>query len=98
GHRQALAVGQSLAANSPSIVICGPEEATRQTASIVAHEVNVKFRAYEDLRELNIGHWSGLTDEDFRERFGKVYRQWRSDPLSVAPPEGESIREAGVRL
>jgi broad specificity phosphatase PhoE len=76
----------------------GPEEPTRQTAAIVADELKLKVRLYDEFRELNLGHWAGLTEDDFRERFPKVHRLWRTDPRSVTPPEGEAVRAAAVRL
>jgi broad specificity phosphatase PhoE len=47
---------------------------------------------------VNLGLWEGLTFETLRERYGKAYRQWQADPLSVEPPEGEEIGAAEARL
>src|SRR5262249_37670517 len=55
-------------------------------------------RVYDDLHEVKLGHWAGLTDAEFRERFPSVYRQWKDDPTTVEPPEGESLDAAATRL
>jgi broad specificity phosphatase PhoE len=98
GHRQAMADAQAVAELPPAAIYCGPEQATRQTASIIAHELGLRERSEKDLGELDLGHWEGLTTEDFQDRFGKVYRQWRLEPMSVEPPEGEAVSEAARRL
>jgi broad specificity phosphatase PhoE len=98
GHRQAIADGQALSTTTPTLIRSGPEQATKQTASFIAHELHLRSRPVKELRELDLGHWEGLTVEDFSERFPKVYRQWRDDPQSIEPPEGETIFEAAARL
>ena len=98
GHRQAMTDAEVVTELHPATIVCGPEQATRQTASIIAHELHLRTRSEKDLRELDLGHWEGLTTEDFQDRFGKVYRQWRQEPMSVEPPEGEAVAEAAKRL
>ncbi len=98
GHRQAVAFGEAIASYRPSAVHGGPEKATKQTATIIANELRLKAKTAKDLREMDLGHWEGLTKEEFRERFSKVYRQWRSSPTSIEPPEGEAVVDVAVRL
>ncbi len=98
GHRQAAAAAHAVAELVPGAIHCGPDQATEQTASIIADELKLKLNRVADLREMDLGHWEGLTVDSFRERFGKVYRQWRNDALSVEPPEGESVSYVSERL
>jgi probable phosphoglycerate mutase len=98
GHRQAIADAQAVAALKPAVIRCGPEQATKQTASIIAHELGLRLKSLPELRELDLGLWEGLTVDDLRDRLAKVYRQWREDPRSVEPPEGEALPDAAIRL
>ncbi len=100
GHKQAAADALAIAGFSPAVIQCGMDQPTKQTATIIADELQLKTKAMvlNELREIDLGHWEGLTIEDFKERFSKVYRQWRNDPLSVTPPEGESVPEMSRRL
>ncbi|MFQ5495726.1 MAG: histidine phosphatase family protein [Phycisphaerae bacterium] len=98
GHRQATATADNVAGFMPQAVHCGADQATRQTATIIADVLQLKARTADDLREMDLGHWEGLTVADFRERFSKVYRLWREDPLAVEPPEGESVSDVAERL
>lgn len=98
GHQQAIVDGGAVSMLKPTICRCGPEQATKQTAAVIAHEIGIRFRAIKELREMDLGHWEGLTIEEFRDRFPKVDRQWRAEPTTVEPPEGESILVAAHRL
>lgn len=98
GHRQAVAIGEEISPFSPNVIHCGPEKATKQTASVIAHNLKLKVRSGKELRELDLGHWEGLTREQFRDRFARVERQWRSAPLSIESPEGEAVAHAAERL
>ena len=98
GRLEAVADARAVAQFKPQAVHCGAEEATHQTATIVANELGLKVKTSKAFREIDLGHWEGLTQEDFCERFAKVHRQWRNDPLSVEPPEGESIATVADRL
>lgn len=98
GHRQAAAHATALLDMRPSIVHCGKDEPSRETAEIIANELNLKVKSSDALREMDLGHWEGLTVEQFRDRFGKVYKQWRNDPLAVESPEGESVANVIARM
>jgi len=98
GRQEAMAAAQAAAVHRPEVVYCGAEEASKATAKIIAHELTLKYYASDKLREVSLGHWQGLTEEEFGERFAKVYRQWRTEPMSVIPPEGESLSDAVERL
>jgi broad specificity phosphatase PhoE len=89
---------ESLAGHNPGALLCGPDEAARETAELLGRRFNLKPRNTDDLYEVDLGHWAGLTDEQFRERFPKVYRQWRDEPTSVNPPGGETLEQAADRL
>lgn len=98
GHRQAVADSNAISHLKPTLVRCGPEHATKQTATVIAHELGIKIKTIKELREMDLGHWEGLAIADFKDRFGKVFRQWRADPTSVEPPDGESLSDAADRL
>ncbi len=98
GRQQARDDAQAVADFRPDLLCCGADQPTLQTGETIAEAVHLKLKKVDNLREMGLGHWEGLTLSEFRERFGKVYKQWRSDPLSVKPPEGESVEEVAERL
>lgn len=98
GRKQALAAAQAIAPLMPQVIRCGPEQATHQSAALIAHELALKFRASPELREVDLGVWEGLTLDEFNKRFHRVAKQWKQDAASVEPPDGESIPAAEARL
>lgn len=73
-------------------------EACEQAARIIAAPFELRPRDSSALDEVNLGLWQGLTRTEWRYRYPKVVEQWRENPLSVKPPEGESLGEAIERL
>jgi broad specificity phosphatase PhoE len=39
-----------------------------------------------------------LRIKDIKNRYAKAYRQWRSDPASICPPDGETLTDAFERV
>lgn len=81
-----------------SAIWCAPDEASRETAKLVAEPADCRIRASEDLREVNLGLWEGSLASELTGRFAKAYRLWREDPLAVTPAEGEALADAQERL
>jgi broad specificity phosphatase PhoE len=57
-----------------------------------------KVNIVEDLRELDLGLWSGLRRDELEKRFERAGTQWLDDPASVSPPSGETIADLESRL
>jgi len=98
GVVQANAHGPALGPFNPTAVYSGSEEAARQTASLIAKGLGLRTRSIAGLKEVSLGHWQGLSHEEFEDRFERVDKVWQSEPLAVTPPEGESLSEAETRL
>jgi broad specificity phosphatase PhoE len=75
-----------------------PDEAATETARIFARALGARTRAVEELADPNLGLLEGLTDRVFAERFPRRYKQWKDDPLSLSPPEGEDLAAARLRI
>jgi broad specificity phosphatase PhoE len=79
-------------------VLSAGDEASVQTAGLAADALKCKAKKCTGLGDVDLGLWQGLRIDELKERTPKVYRQWMEDPLSLNPPEGESLREARDRL
>ena len=98
GLEQALRWANELAGREFSSVYCGDEPTSRQTGRALAEMAEVRLRPMEDLQEVDVGLWEGLTDSQIEARFPKLHRCWVTDPVSVCPPQGEPVKEAASRL
>jgi broad specificity phosphatase PhoE len=63
---------------------------TMETARIVAEPHGLTPIPRDGLREINHGHWEGLSRKEVETRFSEEYSAWEADPFSFAPEGGES--------
>jgi len=91
-------IAQTLREGDAPIVLSGPDEASTESASLIAAATGGKARVLQDLSEVSGGLWQGLLESELSDRFPKSYRQWREDPTAVSAPDGESIDDAEARI
>src|SRR5207249_1369834 len=44
----------------------------------------------KELREIDHGDWEGQIHKEVEQKYAKEYAEWSADPLSIAPPNGET--------
>jgi broad specificity phosphatase PhoE len=81
-----------------SMVFAAPDQASQQTAAAIAAAHDAKVKTLDSLLNLDMGLWQGKLIEDVRTKQKTVYRQWRENPETVCPPEGETLAEAIQRV
>jgi broad specificity phosphatase PhoE len=77
---------------------CGPGESAVRTAEVIGKALGLRPRRIDDLRNLDQGLWQGLQRDEIKRRNLKVFRQWVDDPVTVCPPQGETIACALERI
>src|SRR3954466_9394370 len=77
---------------------CGPGESVVRTAEAVGKALGLRPKRIDDLRNLDQGLWQGLQLDEIKRRNLKVFRQWLDDPVTVCPPQGETIENAQERI
>jgi broad specificity phosphatase PhoE len=90
GRAQAQHLAERLANDQIAAVFCSPLSRTLETAEIIARPHHLTPVPYDGLREINHGHWEGMTREEVEAQFGDEYNTWDSDPFTFAPQGGES--------
>lgn len=89
GRTQAARLGDRLRDDGIAAVYCSPMRRTIETASIIAAPHGLPPVTRPGLREIDHGHWEGLTRQDVETRFSDEYARWEADPFTVAPDGGE---------
>jgi probable phosphoglycerate mutase len=98
GREQVDALVAQLADTPLDVIYSPPSEPALSTATAIGDSLGVPVREDEELRNLDQGLWQGLTVEEIRRKFPKVYKQWQDSPESICPPEGETVGEAMHRI
>ncbi len=73
-------------------------ESSGSTALFLTELCELKAKKTPALRELDFGLWQGLRIKEVKQRYASAYKQWRSDPFSICPPEGETLGLAWLRI
>jgi len=98
GHDLARQWRESIGDAPLSVVYVSKEVTGTQTAEAIVDSSRTRIKPVAGLEEISVGLWEGLSADVLRTRFGKVYKRWTDDPMSVCPPEGEPLEDAQDRL
>jgi broad specificity phosphatase PhoE len=76
----------------------GEGEASLATAEKLGHDLDVKVKQLDDLRNQDFGLWQGAQVDDLRRKHPRVFKQWEDSPCSVCPPNGEMVEQVLERI
>jgi len=94
GRRQAGELAALLRSDGLSAVYTSPLRRAKETASVVAAELGLDAHELEELREIDVGDWQGLTIDEVRTRYPEQLDvAWRS-----GWPNGETHEELSARV
>ena len=97
GREQAERVAKRLA-SAPVVAIYSSDlERATDTAEIVAAPHALPIDTDRELREVDVGTWTGLSQDEVRRRFSEEWTAWQSG-LDVRRGGGETYEELGERL
>ncbi|MCW2757636.1 MAG: histidine phosphatase family protein [Nocardioidaceae bacterium] len=91
GHAQAAGAAPVIAAMRPALLWSSDLQRARQTAEYVATATGLPVVVDPRLREFDMGERSGLTREEFAERFPDSFAAWLNDD-DGRPAPGEQTR------
>jgi broad specificity phosphatase PhoE len=89
GERQAVGLSERLARWSPQRCYASPMLRCRQTVAAAIPGGNISFD--DDLREINLGEFEGLTFPEIASRYPSVVAQWAELGDDFVFPGGESL-------
>ena len=93
GERQAEAVGKYLAAEQLDVIVSSDLQRARDTALAIAQHHNLPVLEDPELREISMGKWEGYTSAEIQARNMDEWTYVRSNPITIAPPGGESFAQ-----
>lgn len=94
----AAEIVEALRPLAPTKLFHSPDELCTYTAKVIAKALKLTAKPKDELLEVDMGLWTGLTDEQLRTRFSSAYHLLEESPQSVSPPEGEDFRTAADRV
>jgi len=68
-----------------------------ETAKIILKKNNLQIEKIESLVEISHGLWEGKLEEEIKQTWPRILKDWHEKPESVTMPEGESIKQVSDR-
>ena len=97
GVRQSIALSNWAKEKEIERIYASPMLRAVQTAALVSRG-RIAVTIKDDLREMDVGLWEGLSFEEIRRQWPKEYEERGKHIGTTAPPGGESFLQAGMRL
>lgn len=98
---EGMAQARELAERGSSLGIASvwtsPLARARETARVVGAELRVPVRVEEDLAEMGLGPWEGLSEDEIRGRYPAEHARWQADPSALDLPGHEGLGPTQVR-
>ncbi len=91
GRSQCAELAASLEGEGVDALFTSPVRRAVETAGILAASLAAPVRTVHDLREIELGPWKGMTEEEVsRDRLAE-YEEWRHTPHTLELPGRESL-------
>jgi alpha-ribazole phosphatase len=97
GRSQAARLARALAGAPFAAIYSSPLVRAWDTALVIAAPHRLPVVPVEELHEIFLGAWEGLTEGEITRRFGDVIARRRRDPERVVPDGGESLAQVQAR-
>lgn len=81
-----------------SRIYTSPQKRALQTAKILSEYSNIDYFAIDDLKEINMGEWEGLSWKEVEENYPVEYREWYLNRRYTKTPNGESYEDMLERV
>lgn len=88
----------ALAAQSIRKIFHSPDDLASRTAGLIGNPLGIPTKPLEELCEVDVGLWAGLTEKEMKTRYATAHRELCEAPLNVRPPNGEKLSDAVARL
>ncbi|NLF32454.1 MAG: histidine phosphatase family protein [Planctomycetes bacterium] len=85
---------EELAAAGIRAIYAAAHDPVEPLAAIAGEALDLRPVVTDELQEVDFGLWQGLLVGEIKQRYAKLYRQWRAGEASASPPGGETYDQA----
>jgi len=98
GLEQAAALAEALSIEPLDAIFTSDLRRARQTAELLAAATGAPVVEDRRLREIHLGRWQGLTQQEMSLAQDEALVRFRANPADAPPPEGETVVEVQLRM
>jgi len=89
GRRQAELLARRLSNRRPEAIYASDLKRAMETAAPIERETRLEAMPMQELREVFLGEWEGLSTEEVTARFPDAWAKWTVEPSWDLVPDGE---------
>ena len=97
GIKQAEKLGMKLKENGISKIYTSPIRRAVQTAEILNRYLSTGISIEEDFREMKLGEWEGMSEEEIKLRYPREWEIWNKRPAELILPGREKLSSVQER-
>lgn len=97
GVEAAIALGKRLKDIDFKCIYSSPSHRTIHTAELIRGDRDISIITDDNLREINLGNWEGMVDEDIKMIDGQRYKAFWETPHLYQSESGESFYQVRDR-
>jgi alpha-ribazole phosphatase/probable phosphoglycerate mutase len=90
-------IGRKLKEFKIERIFSSPIRRTIQTAEVINSFLNKRIEIEENLKEMKMGLWGGLSENEVAERFPNELKIWNSRPSKLKIDDRETLEELQIR-
>lgn len=98
GHQQAQQVARALSKTHIDAIYTSDLIRALDTAKPLAQCTGLPIQLDSRFREIHQGEWQGLLISEIQGRYADLFKRRTDNPLEVAPPGGETVRQVWERV
>jgi broad specificity phosphatase PhoE len=98
GIKQAELLGDYLCGVAVDAVYSSPLKRALKTAEAIARHHALEVNTAPGLIDFDYGEWQGLSHQEVRDRYQRLYTGWLGHPDQVKMPAGESLEDVRKRV
>jgi alpha-ribazole phosphatase/probable phosphoglycerate mutase len=98
GVHQAVQVSEKLQDYKIDALYASPIQRALQTAQIIAAETGVNLQVDDSFRELEMGPWEGMSEDNVARDYPDEWRVWNTRPAELNLPGRETLNQLLERV
>ena len=98
GIQQAEMAGEVLKEKGIDALYCSPLRRAVQTAEIIGEAVGLTPVSDDHFKEMRLGPWEGLSEDEVARRFPEEWKIWNKRPADLVLEGRETLRELQERV
>ena len=98
GVLQAEEAGEALKGEGIDALYCSPLKRAVQTAEIIGKAINRELVLDDHFREMKLGLWEGLSEDEIENAYPEEWRLWNTRPAELVLEGRETLRELQERV